>query len=303
MNLKLINLNLLKTFEVTYRLSSMTGASKELFMTQSAVSQNIRQLEEALRIKLFDRIKKKIIPTHQARELYQLCIPVLRELEQGLDQILGKTYSEISGHVSLGLPVEYGNNVVLPILSRLGQEHPDLGFSIRYGHANEMNAALLRGELDFAIVDSFGMDKRIGQIRVGTEKLALCCSKNYVQKISPVQNRLKFYQKLDYIDYVADAPVLKQWFRHHFKEVNPDLNIRASLMNVQGMGRMICAGLGVGILPMHVIQRLIDQGESLYIFRPEARPLENHLSLAFLEGKTRTFAVEATMNSLIEHVN
>ena len=45
------NLNLLRIFESVYRLGSMTKASKELFMTQSGVSQNIKNLEELLEIK------------------------------------------------------------------------------------------------------------------------------------------------------------------------------------------------------------------------------------------------------------
>lgn len=272
-------------------------------MTQSAVSQNIRVLEESLGITLFDRLKKKLIPTHQAQKLFEVCAPMMRDLENEIGEMTSqKTDSLLSGPVSLGLPVEYGNNIILPLLSKWGQTHPKVQFDIRYGHANEMNTALIQGDLDFAIVDSFGMDKRMGQIGLGSEQLALCSSLKYFEKQRFFRDGAKSYERLEYVDYVADAPVLKQWFRYHFKEI-PQLNVRASLMNVQGMVRMICAHLGVGILPMHVVKRLRDQGERIYIYKEDSPPLENKISLAYLEGRTRSRVADMTMDFLLENLS
>ena len=63
------------------------------------------------------------------------------------------------------------------------------------------------------------------------------------------KHEIKTYDKLDYVDYVKGAPVLKMWFEHHLgKPFIP--NIRAALMDVQGMTRIITSGLGAGVLPL-----------------------------------------------------
>lgn len=67
-----INLNHLRVFECVYRTKSMTIAAEELHLTQSGVSQHIRSLEESLDIRLFDRIKHKLVPTGEARQLLSL---------------------------------------------------------------------------------------------------------------------------------------------------------------------------------------------------------------------------------------
>lgn len=281
----------------------MTGASKLLFTTQSAVSQNIRQLEEGLGMMLFDRIGKRLMPTKKGEELFGLVRPLFTELEQGLLDLAGRKEQDLSGQVSIGVPVEYGNNVIVPLLSEWGKMHPLLQFQIRYGHADEMGAALLRGELDFAIVDSFGMDKRLGQTVIGSEDLVLCCHPSYLKKFENFKDRIKEYEKLDYIDYVSHAPVLKLWFRYHFGDVNPRLNIRASLMNVRGMSRMIGAGLGVGILPIHAVERLRQQKVNLTLFRGDRNPLKNRMSLTYLEERSHSLAVKETIAYLKENIS
>lgn len=300
MNVRDINLNLLRVFESTYRCGGMTHAAAELFTTQSAVSQSIKQLELSLDCPLFDRLGRKLVATEQGKQLYQYCVPLLEQLEEQLGEFL-TVKKQVAGLVTLGVPIEYGNNVVLPELSFLGKKHPMLRFQIRYGHAHEMNRELLEGRLDFAIIDSFGMDRRIGQEALDVEHLALCAHQNYVdQKVSDMPSKRSDYFEFDYIDYVADAPVLRQWFEHHFKKAPPQLKIRATLMDVQGMARMIGLGLGLGVLPMHVVVRLRKQGEKMVIFNEKKRPLENQLSLAYLPDKTRSLAVEVAINHLLE---
>ncbi len=66
-----INLNYLRVFECVFRTGSMTTAAQELHLTQSGVSQHIRSLEDVLGIRLFDRIKKKLIPTTTADILFK----------------------------------------------------------------------------------------------------------------------------------------------------------------------------------------------------------------------------------------
>ncbi|TNE98928.1 MAG: LysR family transcriptional regulator [Deltaproteobacteria bacterium] len=297
-----LNLNLIRIFEVVYRTKSMTKAAAELYMTQSGVSQNIKNLEEIIDVVLFDRIKQRTVPTQKAHELYNSVAKHLYGIEEGLVE-LKEEERTLKGNISIGLPIEYGNNVILPLLTKWGKGHPGINFKIRYGHATAVNQALLEGELDLAIVDAFGMDKQIQLTKIGQEILSLCSSKSYVNKIGPVKNNMKFFEKLEYIDYVEDAPILKQWFRHHFGVPSFTPHIRASLMNVQGMSKMIVEGLGVGILPNHVVEKLVNQGEKIHLFEGSNKPLNNTISLATLKGRTGSPVLNETIKYLVNSLN
>jgi DNA-binding transcriptional LysR family regulator len=297
-----INLNLLRIFESVYRTGSMTKASRELFMTQSGVSQNIKNLEELLQIPLFDRIKQKTIPTLKSHELYKGIRPHLFGIEKVLSHITEED-TELHGELHIGLPIEYGNNVIVPLLTKWSKSHPGINYKIKYGHATDMNKALLRGELDMAVVDNFGMDKQIKREVLGDEELTLCCSGKYLKEVGPAKNALSFYEKLDYIDYVDDAPILKQWFKHHFKTNHFNPHIRASLMNVQGISKMITEDLGLGILPHHVVDKLKKAGFKLHIFKGSGKPLHNSLSLATLDKRSENPLLEETAKFLFDSLN
>lgn len=296
-----LNLNLLRVFECVYRTKSMTKAAGELHMTQSGVSQNIKNLEEILEVKLFDRVKQRPVPTHKAHELFKRTSVSLYDIEKTLADIKDQDQS-LKGNVVIGVPIEYGNNVILPLLAKWGVKQPGLTFKLVYGHASDMNNLILTGKLDFAFVDTFGLDKQIRSQKVADETLNLCASKEYVKSNGTVSGTKKYFEDLDYISYIDDAPVLKSWFKHHLKLQNFQCQVKASLMDVQGMAQMISAGFGVGILPTHVLSKFKEMGHQLHVYKGSGKPLQNAISVAYLESRTQSPAVEQTLEYLIKNV-
>ncbi|MEC7181255.1 MAG: LysR family transcriptional regulator, partial [Bdellovibrionota bacterium] len=195
-----INLNLLRIFEKVYETKSMTRASQELFMTQSGVSQNIKHLEEILELKLFDRVKQRLLPTEKASILYENCKKNLRGIEQTLLRVTEKE-EELMGSVSIGLPIEFGNNLVLPLLHKLGEKYPKVTYRIKYGLGQSINKELFSGGLHFAFVDDFNLYKIIKLKKITDETLVMCASESYMAKFGPIKNKKSYFENLDYLDY------------------------------------------------------------------------------------------------------
>lgn len=294
-----LNLNLLRIFEAVYRHKSMTAAAKELFMTQSGASQNIKNLEEILEVTLFDRVKRRLVATDKADILFKMCSENLFSIERTLAQLKG-VETQLTGVISIGIPNEYGNNIILPLLSEWGMKQEGLSFELKYGLAQDLKTSLLSGELDFAIVDSFGFDGELKTIKIGDERLALCASESYLES-RPPKSKLtkKYFESLDYIGYAKGAPTLRMWFKHHYGHSNLNTGTRATLMNVQGVAQMIMQNFGVGILPMHMVKNLEDRGEAVHVFKGGETPLLNSISLAYLEGRTFSPAAQETINFII----
>lgn len=295
-----INLNQLRVFESVYRSKSMTHAARELHLTQSGVSQHIKALEDVLELKLFDRIKQKLVPTPSAKELYLHTAKSFEEIETILNR-LKKTDKELTGLVSFGMPIEFGNNIVLPLLSEFQKKHPKVRFKIRQGFPFEMNHLLLNGELDFAFVDSFAMDKGIKTVAVYDEVLELCVSKklNIPNKAS---TDFEFYEKLPYVDYQEDQSVLSLWMKHHTSQKSSELDVKVYLMDAYGISKLIRQGVGAGILPGHLAERLIRGGDDLQIFKGSGKPLHNTISIAYLEEKTLNASTIAVLDFMKSNI-
>lgn len=289
-----VNLNHLRVFEVVFRCKSMTLAAQELHLTQSGVSQHVKSLEEMLGVRLFDRIQQKLVPTSAGTLLFQRCSTGLNQLEQALWAVKGEEH-QLSGTVSIGMPIEFGNNVVVPLLSEITRKYPRIRFQIRMDFASAMNSMLLGGELDFAFVDDFGMDRRIRTEKVYDEVLELCATEEFLKKKGAPKNTRRYFESLEYVEYQDDEPLLRMWFHHHLGTRHIDLNVRATVMDVQAIARLILHGAGAGILPSHHVAKLKSK---LYCFKGCGKPLKNAISVAYLADRTHAPTTLAVLDSL-----
>ena len=252
-----VNLNQLRVFQEVYRSKSMTTAAKNLFLTQSGVSQHIKSLEEALDAKLFDRINQRLIPTGEGKALFEKISLGLSSIEEALWE-LRDDKENMRGTVTLGMPIEFGNNKLLPLLSQFSKQHPHIKYKLYLDFAEVFNKDLLDGKLDFAFVDTFKMDRRITTEHVYTEILELCVSKKLLKNQKQV-NQKKFYESLAYVEYQDGQPLLGMWMDHHLGNKKLQLEVMATVMDVQAVSKLVCMGIGAGILPHRRDDRLSDR--------------------------------------------
>ena len=277
----------------------MSHAARELHITQSGVSQHIRSLEDFLKVRLFDRIQQRIVPTTLATKLYGETLGSMERLEAVLHDVRGGVES-LSGVVRIGMPVEFGVNRLMPLLGELGREHPALRFEARLDFASTMNDLLLKGELDFAFVDEFPMDPRIQRRFVVDERLELVGLRDRFNIEKHSKHDRKYFEGLEYVDYQDGAPLLTRWMEFHYGKRAVRFNVRATVMDVQAVMRLITAGLGAAVIPSYLADSMEKSGAKLHRFRGSGKPLINKMSVAELEGRTQTFAAKATLKFLTE---
>ncbi len=297
-----LNLNQVRIFECVYRTKSMTAAARELHLTQSGVSQHIRAFEDMLGAKLFDRINQRVVPTGSASLLYEQCQKSLQGLEEAFSELQAEK-NQLSGRVHIGVPTEFGYNVVIPSVAKFSEKYPGVRFHFRLGYGAEMNALLLRGEIDFAFVDEFSMDKKIRTAPVYDETLELCASPEYMKKIGEGKTQSReFFESLRYVDYGKDEQILRRWFLHHFGDESWRLSLRSTIEDSQGVARLIIAGLGVGILPGHLVRKLEKEGTKLFLFKGKGGLLKNTISVASLKERSHTRSVQSTFEFLTQEI-
>lgn len=287
-----LNLNLLRVFESVYRTGSMTEAARELHLTQSGVSQHITALEETLGVRVFDRIKQRLVPTEKGRILYQRSSESLNQIENVIFDVRGQERA-FSGNVNIGMPIEFGNSIVMPIIASFSKKYPQIIFNFNLGYATTMNDLLIKGELDFAIIDEFKMDRNITTQKVYDEVWELCGSEEYLNEKGTVKHDVKYYETLDYVEYQMGNPVLNMWFKHHLPKSHPTLKVRGYIMDVQGISRLIVNNVGVGVLPSHVVKKM---GGSVQTFKGCGKSLKNSIGIAKLTQRTLSRAASAAFD-------
>ncbi len=295
-----LNLNNLKVFAEVFKTKCMTTASRQLHLTQSGVSQHIKNLETSLDCKLFDRVNKSLLPTEEGSKLFLEVDRALELLESSVNEISQKEVS-IDGTVKIGMPIEFGINLVIPRLVKIGQKYPRVKFMLSLGYASEMNDLLLSGHLDMAVIDEYKMDNKIEIQRLAEETLHLCCTQSYLQsKNEPASAGKKFYESLDYMAYKDGALVVRSWLNHHIKRKNLNLNIRAQVMDVQAISRFVVRHFGAGVLPHQLVEQLKSNGHSIVCLPESHQPLRNSLSLSFIKNRSHGPTTRAVIDELLQ---
>jgi DNA-binding transcriptional LysR family regulator len=149
-------------------------------------------------------------------------------------------------------------------------------------------------------------------VRITTEKiydevLHLCCPRALLDKHAKERAKSgeskKFYESLEYVDYQPGEPVLRLWFQHHLGTRHLSLNVRATVMDVQGVSRLIQTGEYAGVLPGHLVEKLqaeLPKNKRLHVFEGSGSPLKNGISVAYLKERTQSPASSAVHRSLMQ---
>ncbi|MEM7206580.1 MAG: LysR family transcriptional regulator [Pseudomonadota bacterium] len=143
-----LNSDWLRTFLMVADLGNVTHAADALHKTQSAVSVQIKHLESVTNTPLFTRQARGMMLT-PAGEVMRKCA---RDVVQLLDKTAAVFVDEpIQGPVKVGIPDDYGHELLANILADFAIRHPKLEVSMHGGFSVNFPAAIQRGELDLAI--------------------------------------------------------------------------------------------------------------------------------------------------------
>lgn len=144
-----MELRQLKYFLKAKELLNFTEAAKELFITQSTLSQQIKQLEEELGIPLFDRIGKRVSIT-EAGELFATYAEKSIQASNDGKLILDDLKQVNTGTLSIGLT--WGlKSIVINAFKNFIEQFPQIKLQVTFGTTTELIDALLKQEIDFAL--------------------------------------------------------------------------------------------------------------------------------------------------------
>lgn len=140
----------LRHFLAVFELGSIGQASEKLLLTQPALSKSIRQLEDELGVRLFDRTPLGVVPTvfGNALALHAKSIEAqIRDAEAQILSLKGKA----KGHVTVGIGPSVARNILPAATRTLGRLHPDISLTVIEGLVDDLLPRLRRGELHLMI--------------------------------------------------------------------------------------------------------------------------------------------------------
>lgn len=165
-NLKLQQIRL---FVAVYEEGSFTAAARREHATQSGLSMQIKDLETALGVRLFDRLPTGVVPTVVGRRLYEHAIRILREVGHLTDGIATLS-GAITGEVHVGLMPTFTRAILAPALLSFSAAHPHVNVRVTEAYSGVLTQEVAKQALDFAIVPPGHAGRTIRSRRLGTDR-------------------------------------------------------------------------------------------------------------------------------------
>lgn len=143
-----LDLAKLRAFEIVARNGTLQVAAARLNLTASAISTQIKRLEELVGVELFRRTPSKLVITPEGERFAADVVQLLDMAERALTRLQGR--GSHSGHVNISLGGDYAW-LFMPKINSFSAQHPKMTTTIKMHRATESMTALQRGQADFSI--------------------------------------------------------------------------------------------------------------------------------------------------------
>ena len=265
---------------------SFTAAADKLFISQPALSQQVRKLEDEIGVKLFDRSKHSATLTPAGELFLQEGKRILQIYDQLLQRmfLLEHPAEEV---VRFGISPFYSRHYLPLLLPPLVKACPTLRYEVTENYSYLIEKALIEGTLDFCLVPLLPQNERLSYEPVYQETILLA-----VPRDSPVNRFSMTVGGIRCMDLrnVKDEPFVALKSVQKFSEYSFQLcqqagftpNIVCETMNWDALNRLVSTGMGVGFVP-DILEDQLDEGIRPQYYRL-LPPAQRIYTIAYRKG-------------------
>lgn len=236
--------------------ASVTGAAKQLGLTQPAITQRLRKIERVFQCPVVQRHGRSVSLTKEAASLCERATAAISLMSTDLSV-------ERSQVINVATRPESGHNWLGPALMALRRGHPEIVYHCFLGSGEEILRMLAAGRVDAVLTSAPHMVREYGAIDV--------CEESYVMvaaaRIAKELKRPEHLQGQMLIEYDRSFP-----FQRYLK---PETRAKLKFKDVWFLGstalmvQAVVEGLGVSIVPRYLVSSLLEKGKVVTLFESE----------------------------------
>ncbi len=270
----------LRVFEAVARHLSYTRAAKELFLSQPAVSMQVKQLEENLGLPLFEQLGKKIYLTEAGREFYLYSRTIAEQLQEA-EEVLAELKGAGRGHLRISV-ASTANYFATRLLARFSRRFPGVSFSLTVTNRETLLRQLEENECDLVIM---------GKPPEGADLETTGFMENPLVVIAAPDHPLVGegqvpMERLQQEVFVVREPGsgTRIAMERFFHDQGVTLNTGMEMSSNEAIKQAVEAGLGLGIVSIHTLELELETGR-LVTLDAEGFPILRHWYVVHRSGK------------------
>jgi DNA-binding transcriptional LysR family regulator len=250
----------IETLRIFCDLAAMESFSKTAekhLLSQSAVSQQLAQLELSHKCQLVNRKKRPIELTKEGRLLYQAAKDIIDRYEQ-LTSELNALKSSASSRINVAAIFSIGMHALPKYVKKFLTSYPDVNVHIEYLSADKIYESVLAGDIDIGLVAVPKRDKRLNMYDFEDEPLVLVCSPRHPLADSS-QVDIHKVQFERFIAFEKNVPT-RLWIDGILRRYNITVRPVMEFDNIETIKRAVEINCGISILPRTAIAQELAGG-------------------------------------------
>ncbi|MGF1678372.1 MAG: LysR family transcriptional regulator [Candidatus Methylacidiphilales bacterium] len=291
----------IESFRVFRDLVESQSFSKAALMnhiTQSAVSQQIRALEERFHIPLIERSSKRFALTREGHLLYETSKNIISSFDT-LHHQFNEMRNIVSGSIRIATVYSIGLHELPPYLKSFLKEFPNVNVHVEYRRSNQVYDEVQSGTCDLGLVAFPVQKKNLKVESFKKDRLVLICAPE-----NPLASRSEItIQGLDgskFIGFEPDIPT-RRAVDKIFRESNIDPKPVMEFDNIETVKRAVEIDAGVSIVPRATVEQESKSG-SLKILEFKGKPYYRPLGMIYKSGRVLSPALKHFLKTLKENI-
>ncbi len=272
-------LHQLQIFRKIVQNQSITKASEELFLTQPAVSIQLKKFQDQFSIPLTEVVGRKLYVTDFGKEIAQAAEKILNEVEA----INYKTMSyqgQVAGRLKISV-VSTGKYVMPYFLSDFMRKHKGVDLIMDVTNKAQVVHSLEQNEVDFAMVSVIPEQLKTKRVQLMQNKLFLIGGTTL--KLKKQASKTKIFEEYPLI-YREEGSATRSAMEDFIKKNKLPTHKKMELTSNEALKQAVIAGLGYSIMPLIGIKNDLKNGD-LEIIPFKGLPIITHWNLIWLHSK------------------
>ena len=247
-----MHLETLRLYCDVVRLRSFSRGADLNFVSQSAASQAVQQLEGQLGVALIDRTKRPFVVTPQGEAFYDAARGILEAWEKAKTEVAA-VKARVDGTVRVAAIYSVGLHDVSRPMQQFMSLYPEAHVQLECLHPHKVVEAVLTGEADIGIMSYPPADRALSVVPLREEPMALVCHPNH----RLARRRVVMPAELGGEPFVAFDPdlTIRKAIDRALRQHNVRPNIVMEFDNIETIKQAIIIAAGISILPRHTVQK------------------------------------------------
>jgi LysR family transcriptional regulator, transcriptional activator of the cysJI operon len=252
-----MHIDTLRMFCDLVTLRSFSKTAEKNMISQSAVSQQVAQLEIDHKCQLLTRQKRPLELTAAGELLYRAARDIVDRYDQ-LTSEMSSLKQAAQSRINVGAIYSIGMHSLPEYIKRFMVKRPSINVHVAYFVSEKIYELVLAGELDIGLVAVPRRDKRLDVYEFEDEPLVLACSAKH-PLAARTQIDIHKLQAERFIGFEEGVPT-RDWIDGIFRRYNVDIRPAMEFDNIETVKRAVEINSGVSILPKTALSQEIAAG-------------------------------------------